>query len=86
MRNDPHHDDGPRVAGMLGEIIDLSAGLGIILLPLFTIAIPGVLLMLVLPAVLLALVAAAPLVIAGALLGPPYLLVRLLRRRHRSRA
>jgi hypothetical protein len=85
MRND-HHDDGPRVAGMLGEIIDLSAGLGIILLPLFTIALPGVLLMLILPAVLLAAVAAAPLVIAGAILAPPILLARRIRRRHRSRA
>jgi Flp pilus assembly protein TadB len=80
-----HDNDDPGVFEALGEMIDLSAGVGIILLPLFTIAIPGVILMLILPAVLLAAVAAAPLVIAGAILAPPILLVRLLRRR-RSRS
>jgi Flp pilus assembly protein TadB len=80
VRGQPDNQ-GPSLMEGIGELVDLSAGVGIILLPLFTIAIPGVLLMLVLPALLLALVAAAPVAIAGALLAPPYLLVRLLRRR-----
>jgi hypothetical protein len=79
-------NEGPSVLEVFGEIANLSAGLSIILLPLFTIAIPGVILMLVLPALLLAAVGLAPLVLGGAILGPPYLLVRLLRRRQRSRA
>jgi Flp pilus assembly protein TadB len=85
VREQPDNQ-GPSVMEVLGELVNLSAGVGIILLPLFTIAIPGVLLMLVLPALLLAMVAAAPVAIAGALLAPPYLLVRLLRRRQRSSA
>jgi Flp pilus assembly protein TadB len=85
VREQPDNQ-GPSLMEVLGELVNLSAGVGIILLPLFTIAIPGVLLMLVLPALLLALVAAAPVAIAGALLAPPYLLFRLLRRRQRSSA
>jgi hypothetical protein len=85
MRDTPDNES-PGFLEMLGEIVNLSAGVGIMLLPLFTIAVPGVILMLILPALLLALVAAAPVVIAGAILGPPYLLVRLVRRRQRSRA
>jgi hypothetical protein len=77
VRND---NEGPGVLEAVGEIVDLSAGLGIILLPLFTIAIPGVILLLILPAVLLAAVAAAPLVIAAVFLMPPILLVRTFRR------
>jgi Flp pilus assembly protein TadB len=83
--HDASDNEGPGFLEMLGEIADVTMGLSIILLPLLTIAIPGVLLLLVLPAVLLAAVAAAPVVIAAALLGPPYLLVRRLRRRQRSK-
>ena len=34
MRNDDRFDDRPTLTEMLGEVIDLSAGLGILLLPL----------------------------------------------------
>ena len=66
---------------MLGEVVELSAGLGIILLPLLAIALPGVILMLILPAIFLLAAAALPLVLAGALLAPPYLVVHAVRRR-----
>jgi Flp pilus assembly protein TadB len=79
--NNGHTDDRPSFGEMLGQVADLSAGLGILLLPALAIALPGVILMLVLPAVLLAGAVAAPLVLAGALVGPPYLLVRAVRRR-----
>ena len=74
------HDDRPTFAEMIGQVVDLSAGLGILVLPLLVTALPGVILMLVLPAVLLLVVAAIPLALAGALL-VPFLLVR--RRRQR---
>jgi hypothetical protein len=75
--------DRPGVGQMLAEILDLSAGVGVMLLPLLTIAIPGVLLFFILPVVLLAVVAAVPAAIAAALLAPPFLFVRLVRRRRR---
>jgi hypothetical protein len=57
---------------MLDEIVDLSAGLGILLLPMSTFLAPGLLLFVVLPAALLAL----PFVLLGALVLPPVLLAR----------
>jgi Flp pilus assembly protein TadB len=66
---------------MLEDVIDLSIGLSVILMPLFLIAIPGVLLLLIAPVVLVGVVAAIPAVVAGVLLAPPYLLFRALRRR-----
>jgi asparagine N-glycosylation enzyme membrane subunit Stt3 len=69
------------VSEMVGEVVDVGAGVGIILLPLFATALPGIILLLILPAVLLAAVAALPVVIGALLIGPPYLVVRALRRR-----
>jgi Flp pilus assembly protein TadB len=66
---------------MFAEILDLSAGMSIMLLPLLATALPGVLLLLILPAVLLVVAAALPVAVVGALLAPPYLLVRAVRRR-----
>jgi Flp pilus assembly protein TadB len=83
MRNDDRSDDRPTLAELLGQVVELSAGLGILLLPLLATALPGVILMLVLPAVLLIGAAAAPVAIAVALLAPPYLLARAVRRRLR---
>lgn len=76
--------DRPTIVGMLEEVLDLSAGLGILLLPLLITAVPGVLLMLLVPAVLLLAAAAVPVAIVGAILAPPYLLVRSVRRRLRG--
>ena len=73
-----------RFADMFSEVLDLSAGLGILLLPLLTIALPGVILMLVAPAALLVVAAAVPIGIVGLILLPPYLLVRLFTRRRVS--
>ena len=66
---------------MLGELIDLGAGLGAILLPLLLLAMPGIILFVVLPAILL-LALALPLAVIGAVIAaPPYLLARWRRRR-----
>ena len=75
--------DRPTFGEMLGEVIDLSSGLAILLLPLYITAIPGIVLLLVLPALFLLAVAAVPVVVAGLVLTPPYLLVRAIRRRLR---
>ena len=70
---------------MLGELLDLGAGLGAILLPLLLLAMPGIILFVVLPVILL-LALAAPLALIGALLAaPPYLLARWRRRRRSPR-
>jgi hypothetical protein len=66
---------------MVEELIDLSVGFGVALLPALLLAIPGIILFVVLPAILL-LALAAPLAVIGAIVaGPPYLLVRWLRSR-----
>jgi hypothetical protein len=72
-----HHDhaDGPTIGEMLEEVVGIATGLGVMLLPMLVLAVPA--LVLLLPLALLAL----PLMIGGALLVPPYLLVRAVRRR-----
>jgi len=66
---------------MLEELIDLSAGFGVALLPVLLLAVPGIILFVVLPAILL-LALAAPLAAIGAVIAlPPYLVARWLRRR-----
>lgn len=73
--------DSPTFGEMLGELMDLSAGLVVGLLPLFLLSVPAVVLFVLLPAVLL-LVLALPLALLGALLaGPAYLVIRRRRRR-----
>jgi hypothetical protein len=68
---------------MLEELIDLGAGLGVVLLPVLLLAVPGIILFVVLPAILL-LALALPLAAIGAGIAvPPYLLARWLRRRRR---
>ena len=70
---------------MLEELIDLSVGLGVALMPVLVLAVPGIILFFVLPAILL-LALAAPLAVIGAVIAvPPYLVARRLRRRrHRT--
>jgi len=71
----------PTFGEMLEELIDLSAGLGVALMPVLLLAVPGIILFVVLPAILL-LALAAPLAVIGAVIAvPPYLLARWLRRR-----
>jgi Flp pilus assembly protein TadB len=65
---------------MLEEVIDLTTGLGVMLLPLLVLAVPSVVLFVLLPALVL-LALAAPFLVIGALIAAPYLLVRWLRRR-----
>ena len=80
-----HHPPQPSFAEMLGEIVNLTAGLAIVLLPLWIIAIPGVILILVLPAVLLLVAVAVPALVVGAVLAPPILVVRAVRRKRSAR-
>jgi hypothetical protein len=76
----------PTFGEMLEELIDLSVGLGVALLPLLLLSVPGIILFVVLPAILL-LALAVPLAAIGAVLAaPPYLLARWLRRRRRRTA
>jgi hypothetical protein len=76
----------PTFGEMLEELIDLSAGAAVALLPFMLIAVPGIILFVLLPAILL-LALAAPLALIGAVVAaPPYLLARWLRRRRRRAA
>jgi hypothetical protein len=71
---------------MFEELIDLSTGLGVTLLPLLLLSVPGIILFVVLPAILL-LAVAVPLAVIGAVIAvPPYLVARWLRRRPRRTA
>ena len=71
---------------MLEELIDLSTGFGVALLPVLLLAVPGIVLFVVPPAILL-LALALPLAVIGAVIaGPPYLVARWLRRRRRRTA
>jgi hypothetical protein len=71
---------------MLEEVLDLSVGFIVVSLPLLLLSLPGIVLFVVLPAILL-LALIVPLAAIGAVLGgPPYLLVRWLRRRRAGAA
>jgi hypothetical protein len=52
---------------MLEEVMDLSTGLGVALMPVLLLAVPGIVLFVLLPAILL-LVLAAPFLAIGALI------------------
>ena len=80
-----HTDETPTPGEILSEVVDQTTGLTVMLLPLMTIALPGVILLLIAPLVLLALAAAIPLALGGALLAPPWLIVRSVRRRRARR-
>ena len=71
----------PTPVEMLEEVVDLTTGLTAALLPLFIITAPGVILLLILPAALLVAAVAVPVALGAALLAPPFLLVRAVRRR-----
>jgi hypothetical protein len=71
--------DRPTPLETLDEVLDLAGGLSILLLPLFPLAVPGVV---VLGVVLVPLAAVGVVVaLAGAILASPYLLLRSVRRR-----
>ena len=85
-RDDARTPQTPRATfgEMLEELIDLSAGAGVALLPVLLLSIPGIILFVVLPAILL-LALAAPLAAIGAVIAaPPYLVARWLRRRRQT--
>jgi Flp pilus assembly protein TadB len=73
--------DRPSLVEILEELADLSAGLGILLLPLLILAAPGLILFVVLPGLLLLAVPAVAAAIGAAIIAPPYLLLRAVRRR-----
>jgi hypothetical protein len=66
----------PSVADMLGGAVSFAGGLVAGILPFILLSVPALLLVAV-PLIILAI----PLVLLGALLAPPYLLVRAVRRR-----
>jgi hypothetical protein len=76
------HGDEPTPVQMLDQILDMVAGLSILFLPLFPLAIPGVVVLglVLIPLAVVGLVAA----VAGGVVASPYLLVRALRRRARD--
>src|ERR1044071_7946815 len=76
----PSSSSNPTFGEMFEEVIDLTTGLGVALLPLLVLAVPSVVLFVLLPALLL-LALALPFVLIGALLAAPWLLARWLRRR-----
>ncbi len=78
-------DEVPTPGEILSEVVDQTTGLTVMLLPLMTIALPGVILLLIAPVVLVLAAAAIPAALAGALLAPPWLVISSARRR-RSRA
>jgi Flp pilus assembly protein TadB len=80
-----HTRDTPTPGEILSEVVDQTAGLTVMLLPLMTIALPGVILLLLAPVALLALAAAIPVALGGALLAPPWLIVQSVRRRRARR-
>jgi hypothetical protein len=71
----------PTVFAMLEEVLDLSVGFVVVMLPLLILALPGIIVFFVVPAVLLAILAAAVAAVLAVIAAPPYLLVRWLRRR-----
>jgi Flp pilus assembly protein TadB len=71
--------DDPTPLEMVEEAVDLTAGFFVALMPALILAMPCILLVVV-PLVLLA----APLAIVGAIVAPPYLLLRSVRRRRRA--
>ena len=76
----------PTVGEMLEEVVNLSVGLGVALLPLLVLSVPAIVLFVVLPAILL-FALAAPLALLGAVIAaPPYLVARWRRRRRRGTA
>jgi hypothetical protein len=70
----------PSFGDLLAEVMDLTGGLAIIVLPLFALSVPAIALFVLLPGILL-LALAAPFAVLGALLAAPYLLVRRVTRR-----
>jgi hypothetical protein len=66
---------------MLWEITDLTSRAVVMPLPLVLLAVPGVAAFVILPALVLLAVAAAPVIVAGAVVVPTYLLICAVRRR-----
>ena len=64
---------------MLWEVTELAGGAAVMFLPMMLLAVPGILVFVVLPGLVLLAVVAAPVVVAGAILAPMYLLARLVR-------
>ena len=69
-------EPSPTFGDMLWDVADLVGGAVVTLLPLLLLAVPSAILFLVLPALVLLAVAAVPVVVAGAILTPTYLLTR----------
>jgi hypothetical protein len=77
----PPQPSRPTFGEMIEELIDLSVGVGVMLLPMLLLAVPAIVLFVALPAIVLLVLAAPLAVIGAAIVAPPYLLARWLRRR-----
>ena len=75
----------PTTSDLLWEVTELAGGAAVMFLPMLLLAVPGILVFVVLPGLVLLAVVAAPVVVAGAILAPMYLLARLVRRRSNVR-
>ena len=75
----PRPEPSQTTGEMLWEVVDLTGGAAVMLLPLLLLAVPGIAAFIVLPAIVLLAVAAAPVIVAGAVVVPAYLLVRAVR-------
>jgi hypothetical protein len=80
-----HSTPTRRGSTAIEEVLDLTAGFGIILLPLFATSLAGVILFLVAPVVLVLVAAAIPVVLGALLLAPPFLIGRFVWRHARPR-
>ena len=78
--HDPREANSTTTGEMLWEVTELAGGAAVMLLPLLVLAVPGIILFVVLPALVLLAVAAVPVVVAGAIVAPTYLLARFVRR------
>ena len=72
-------DASHTLSSLVGEVVDLTAGFSVMVLPFALTAIPGLVLFVLLPLAAIAALAAIPLALAA----PPYLLLRRIRARRR---
>lgn len=73
-------DEQPTLLEVIGEVADMTAGGVAALLPFIVLSMPAFVLFVLFPLML----AAIPALLAGLLLGPPYLVVRMARRWRRG--
>ena len=74
-------DPSRSVMALIGEVIDLTGGFAVAVLPFVATAVPGIFLFLMAPVIAVAVLAAIPAALVALLLGPPYLAIKAIRGR-----